>query len=215
MTTGERIHNRRIEIGLSVNKVADLIGKDRATVYRYESDDIENLPVSVLEPLAKALKTTPAYLMGWEDDYLETEEKPAENNITEKEQDIIIKYRSLDDYGKKNVDTLLDNEYERCTSPKDTPVKRTNKELIEEIENQNHFQLIAYGGRKLNRTVSKEKAMETKRLIEEIEKKKEDKAAKLREQFEEIERKQKEESLRKQEMFRKMAEKAENSHNEE
>ena len=29
------------------------------------------------------------------------------------------------------------------------------------------------------------------------------------------ERKQKEESLRKQEMFRKMAEKAENSHNEE
>lgn len=131
------------------------------------------------------------------------------------ETDLIQKYRNLDDYGKKNVNTLLDNEYERCNGPKDAPAKRTTKELLEEIEPQSHFQLIAYGGRKLNRTVSKEKAMETKRLIEEIEKKKEDKSAKLREQFEEIERKQKEESLRKQEMFRKMEEKAENSHNEE
>lgn len=66
MTVGDRIKHLRKEKGISVEKLAELIGKDRATVYRYESQDIEKMPTSVLEPLAKALGTTPSYLMGWE-----------------------------------------------------------------------------------------------------------------------------------------------------
>ncbi len=65
---GNRIKKRRKELGLSVEDVAFELGKNRATVYRYESNDIENMPASVLEPLAEILQTTPAYLMGWEDD---------------------------------------------------------------------------------------------------------------------------------------------------
>ena len=68
MTVGDRIKLLRKEKGISVDKLAELIGKDRATVYRYESQDIEKMPTSVLEPLAKALGTTPAQLMGWNDD---------------------------------------------------------------------------------------------------------------------------------------------------
>lgn len=67
MTTGKRIKKRRTELGLTVDDLAKKLGKNRATVYRYESDEIENFPTSVLEPLAKALKTSPAYLMGWVD----------------------------------------------------------------------------------------------------------------------------------------------------
>lgn len=66
MNIGQRIKQRRIELGLTVDDIAEKIGKNRATVYRYESSEIEDLPTSVLEPLAKALLTTPAYLMGWE-----------------------------------------------------------------------------------------------------------------------------------------------------
>lgn len=66
MSVGERIKARRKELGLSVEQVANALGKDRATIYRYESNDIENLPITVLEPLAHALETTPAYLMGWD-----------------------------------------------------------------------------------------------------------------------------------------------------
>lgn len=66
MNIGQRIKQRRVELGLSVDDIAEKIGKNRATVYRYESSEIEDLPTSVLEPLAKALLTTPAYLMGWE-----------------------------------------------------------------------------------------------------------------------------------------------------
>jgi repressor LexA len=68
MTIGERIKLRRQELELSVDDIAKKLDKNRATVYRYESAEIENLPITVLEPLAKVLKTTPAYLMGWEED---------------------------------------------------------------------------------------------------------------------------------------------------
>lgn len=67
MTIGERIRERRKELGISVDELAEKLGKNRATIYRYESSDIEKLPTTVLEPLSVALRTTPAYLMGWED----------------------------------------------------------------------------------------------------------------------------------------------------
>ena len=68
MSIGERIKNRRKELGLSVDDVANSLGKNRATVYRYESNEIENLPITILEPLSKILKTTTGYLMGWTDE---------------------------------------------------------------------------------------------------------------------------------------------------
>ncbi len=67
MIVGKRIKQRRKELGLSADKLAELIGKDRSTIYRYEKGDIENLPLDILEPIAKALRTTPQHLMGWEE----------------------------------------------------------------------------------------------------------------------------------------------------
>ena len=68
MSVSERIKARRLEEGLSVDEVADKLGVSRATIYRYESAEIANMGIDKLEPLAKALNTTPAYLMGWTDD---------------------------------------------------------------------------------------------------------------------------------------------------
>lgn len=67
MTVGERIKQRRKELGLSVDDIAKKLGKNRATIYRYESNEIENMPTDVIEPLARVLNVSPAYLMGWED----------------------------------------------------------------------------------------------------------------------------------------------------
>lgn len=67
MTVGQRIKNKRLQLGISVDELAAKLGKNRATVYRYEKDDIKDLPITVLEPLANALETTPADLLGWED----------------------------------------------------------------------------------------------------------------------------------------------------
>nr|DAV24887.1 MAG TPA: helix-turn-helix domain protein [Bacteriophage sp.] len=65
MTIGKRIKALRTRQGLSIDDLAAKLGKNRTTVYRYENGDIENLPLSILNPLAEALNTTPAHLMGW------------------------------------------------------------------------------------------------------------------------------------------------------
>ncbi len=62
---GDRIKERRKYLELSVDDVARELGKNRATIYRYENGDIEDIPANVIEPLAEILRTTPAYLMGW------------------------------------------------------------------------------------------------------------------------------------------------------
>ena len=66
MNIGKRIQARRKELNISVDELAKRLNKNRTTIYRYEKGDIENLPMDALKPLADALKTSPAYLMGWE-----------------------------------------------------------------------------------------------------------------------------------------------------
>lgn len=87
MTIGDRIRAKRQNLGLSVDELAARLGKNRATVYRYENGDIENLPVGVLEPLATALETTPAYLIGLVDSAVPS--TPSEPAITNNFPDIV------------------------------------------------------------------------------------------------------------------------------
>lgn len=75
-TIGSRIRAKRQELNMSVDELAAKLGKNRATVYRYECDDIENFPISIIGPLAEALQVSPAYLMGW----IETEQPATEND---------------------------------------------------------------------------------------------------------------------------------------
>lgn len=67
MTIGQRMKQRRKELKMSADELGSRLGKDRSTIYRYEKGDIENLPLDILEPIAKALQTTPQHLMGWEE----------------------------------------------------------------------------------------------------------------------------------------------------
>lgn len=65
-TVGDRIRRRRLELGLSVDDLARALGRNRTTIYRYENSYIEDLPSSVLEPLARVLDTTPEALLSWQ-----------------------------------------------------------------------------------------------------------------------------------------------------
>lgn len=67
MTVGQRIQQRRKELDMSMAELGKRIGKNRATIFRYENGDIEKLPVDILKPIAEALLTTPEALMGWEE----------------------------------------------------------------------------------------------------------------------------------------------------
>ena len=58
---------RRKELCLSAETIAERIHVSPTTIYRYEKGDIEKVPSDVLIEIAAALHTTPAYLMGWEE----------------------------------------------------------------------------------------------------------------------------------------------------
>ena len=102
MNTGDRIKQRRLELGLTADDLAEKIGKSRATIYRYENGDIENMPTPVLEPLAKALDTTPADLMGWQSSSI----SPLHNNIrceNVAESELVLSYRKLNKPNQSKV----------------------------------------------------------------------------------------------------------------
>lgn len=68
MNVGEKIRYLRIKNDMSVDDLAKAIGKNRATIYRYENGDIDNMPYKVIEPIAKALNVLPSYFFDTKDD---------------------------------------------------------------------------------------------------------------------------------------------------
>ena len=119
MEVYERIKNRRKLLKLSADDLAEALGVSRATIYRYESAEIEKLPVTTLEPLAKVLRCSPAYLMGWEDtpEGTAAQEAPPEETLLvtdPMEQQLVKTYQILDDYGKRAVIRTANGEAERC-----------------------------------------------------------------------------------------------------
>ena len=93
MKIGERIKLRRKELGMSADKLGAILGKDRSTIFRYEKGDIENLPLDILQPIAKALMTTPQYLMGWGDD--RKTNSPNDIKLTEGEELLLNLFRQI------------------------------------------------------------------------------------------------------------------------
>lgn len=133
MNIGERIKYRRKELGLSVDYIAKSLNKNRATIYRYESRDIENLPVTILEPLAKLLQTTPEYLMGWEENIVDS--NSTSNLFSTEEQKLIDDFRKLNIVGRKKVTTytndLIDSgKYEKSEQ---NSINNIKKETWEEF----------------------------------------------------------------------------------
>ena len=61
------IKKRRKELGLTLAELADMVGLRDATIQRYESGEIPNIKKETVMKLAKALKCSPGYIMGWTD----------------------------------------------------------------------------------------------------------------------------------------------------
>lgn len=65
---GTNIRNRRIELGMTQEELANRIGyKSKSTINKIELG-INDIPQSKILRFAEVLKTTPKVLMGWEDE---------------------------------------------------------------------------------------------------------------------------------------------------
>lgn len=79
----EIIKKRRKELGLTLKQVAEQLGVSESLISRYESNDVKNMGIDKIKPLAKILKCEPEYLMGWVKNNDTTETK---KDLTKDEQ---------------------------------------------------------------------------------------------------------------------------------
>ncbi len=65
---GKLIHDRRIELGMTMKELGEKCDVSEATISRYESGNIKNMRRDVVAALAKALQINPKVLRDWNDD---------------------------------------------------------------------------------------------------------------------------------------------------
>lgn len=84
-----KIKQLRLAKGMTLEQVADIVGVGKSTVRKWETGMIANMKRDKIALLAQALSTTPAYLMGWE------ENKHVEHyiHVTEDEQKLLELFR--------------------------------------------------------------------------------------------------------------------------
>ena len=98
----ERIKERRLKLEMSYQDLSDATQISKSTLQRYETGYIKKVPINQIEILAKALHTTPSYLMGWDAPTFPS------LSLTQQEETHIKKYRQLDADGKEEIDDLID-----------------------------------------------------------------------------------------------------------
>jgi transcriptional regulator with XRE-family HTH domain len=96
MTVGERIKQRRKQLGMSAEFIAEKLNMHPSTIYRYENGEIEKFGIDKLKPIAAILQTTVSSLMGWE------ENKPAKNDEL-----MIELFKQLSDDNKQVILNLV------------------------------------------------------------------------------------------------------------
>ena len=98
MTLGEKVKLKREELNLSQEELAEKMNyKSKTSIHKIETG-ITDLPLSKVKELADVLKTTPAYLMGWEEDKKEeltNQEKDIFSQLTEDELVKLEKFKNM------------------------------------------------------------------------------------------------------------------------
>lgn len=119
---GDRIKQRRIELGLSQDELAIMLGyKSRSSINKIERDG-QNLPQPKIMQIARALNVKPSYIMGWEQEsgvFYGIDSKffgkqEVHVLLTEEEFTLIKKYRQLDADGKADINDLIDSKLARA-----------------------------------------------------------------------------------------------------
>lgn len=104
MSLAKNLKLARIKKGYKQEELAKLVGKSKNVISNWERGD--NKPdADTLFDLCDILGVDANYLLGWENNQ--------NLSLSIKEQEHIKKFRSLDSYGQKQVNTVLNNEYTR------------------------------------------------------------------------------------------------------
>lgn len=122
MDIGQNIKNRRRELDMTLEEVAKQVGVSRQTMSRYETGVIGNIPSDKIELLAKVLRTTPAYIMGWEasskDGKKESNVTSLPSSLSEDALQVAQDYSALDKPGQRVVKVVIADQQSRIKEEK-------------------------------------------------------------------------------------------------
>lgn len=88
-----KLKDLRLQKGMTLEQVGDIVGVGKSTVRKWETGMIANMKRDKIALLAQALGTTPAYLMGWDDD--KKANSPEYANLSEGEKMWLELYHRL------------------------------------------------------------------------------------------------------------------------
>lgn len=74
MTVGDRIKQRRYDLGMTQAELANKCGTTYQAISKYENNLINDIPRKKLAIIADALDCTPAFLLGFDEDMPSVEE---------------------------------------------------------------------------------------------------------------------------------------------
>ena len=127
MSFGTRLRDKRRELGITQPQLAEILGVSQSAIGSWETDT--NSPrATLLYDLFDILHCDANYL--FQD---ETKELYKDKATPSEFENIIKKYRALDDHGKEMVDFTLQKEWERST---DLIEKNSIVKLTQHLEAQ-------------------------------------------------------------------------------
>ena len=89
-----KIKRLRLERQMTLEQVANIVGVGKSTVRKWETGIIANMGRDKIALLATALGTTPAYLLGWEEDTT-PKNSPDKSQLTEGEELMLELFRQI------------------------------------------------------------------------------------------------------------------------
>lgn len=101
---GDNIRKVRMKRGLTQAQLADRVNVSEKTVSSWEVNRTEP-SMSYIERIADVLTCQKSELLG-------------DSVVSADDMLFLKKFHSLDDYGKRNVSMILNNEFERCALEK-------------------------------------------------------------------------------------------------
>lgn len=109
MNPGTRIKELRTIADISQEELGRRVGVQRAAIQKYEKGSVENIPLKMIEKIAKVFDVSPTYIVGWNGEHsnpLAAEVKIVQGVKTffgMEALELLETYLALDNVGKKRL----------------------------------------------------------------------------------------------------------------
>lgn len=106
MNIGEKIKNFRKQKKISVDFLAKELGVSKTTIYRYEDETIEKIPLHIIDKLCEIFEVSPAEFMGNNIKEEKRVELPSEFHNAQEAMEFMLKIPMVAAYGGYDLENM-------------------------------------------------------------------------------------------------------------